>query len=186
MNGRLTQILLAGLASLLTAACSTPTPVYLEDDFGRQTPYQHKLPVTAQVACDGARHALLSQGYQVDDSRMDHLKGTKQFQPDSETHMVMEFNVVCAKLHGAAMMYANARQSRYDLKKSLQSAGISLPTLGSLSLPWGSTTESLVKVGGETVSDPELYQRFFELVEEILRVPPESLKVGDEDAPMRI
>jgi hypothetical protein len=37
--------------------------------------------------------------------------------------------------------------------------------MGSISLPWLSEKESLMKVGEETVSDPDFYRRLFQLIE---------------------
>ena len=61
--------------------------------------------------------------------------------------------------------YANAVQTQYELKQSASSAGLSVSGVGSLSLPWTSRNDSLVKVGAETVSDPDFYTRFFKLME---------------------
>ncbi len=163
----------AALTAALLAACGGPR-VYHEEAFEQSSPYQQRLPLPAATACGGARRALLSQGYVVDDSRPDRLKGVKQFQPDADTHVVMEFTVVCADDNGASTLYANATQARYDLKKTRQSAGLSVPSVGSISLPWGSSTESLVKVGGETVSDEAFYARFFQLTRKMLGLPPKN------------
>jgi hypothetical protein len=68
-------------------------------------------------------------------------------------------------------MYANAVQSRYDLKNSRQTAGLAVPAVGAFAVPWGSS-EALVKVSGETISDEDLYDRFFRRVGQILVLPP--------------
>jgi hypothetical protein len=41
---------------------------------------------------------------------------------------------------------------------------VSVPALGSLSLPWSLDKDTLVKVGEETITDPGFYQRLFELI----------------------
>jgi hypothetical protein len=63
-------------------------------------------------------------------------------------------------------------ESHYDLKKTSNAAGISIPSLGSISLPWGGSTDALVKVSGETVKDVDFYRRFFDLVEQELGIAP--------------
>jgi hypothetical protein len=68
------------------------------------------------------------------------------------------------------MLYANALEKRYDLKKNSTSAGISVPTLGSINLPWGSSTDSLVMVSSQTISDPDFYKRFYDLVDKQLGI----------------
>jgi len=48
--------------------------------------------------------------------------------------------------------------------------------LGSVSMPIGSTDDSMVKVASETVSSPQFYDRFFTLVEAFLPKPKEVEK----------
>ena len=57
-----------------------------------------------------------------------------------------------------------ALQTRYELKTSTTSAGVSVAGMGSISLPWLADKDSLVKVGEETVADTEFYQRLFTLI----------------------
>ena len=166
-------LLLAGLAAIVLVGCGGPQ-IYREEAFEKESPYYRQFPLPAETACEGAWRALLSQGYVVDDARMDRLTGVKQFQPDEDIHMVMEFNVVCVDKDGASTVFANAMQTRYDLKKTKKSAGLSVRSLGSIKLPWGSTTESLVKVGCETVDDEEFYARFFQLTRQMLGLPTEE------------
>jgi hypothetical protein len=163
-------LFLAGLVAFVLAGCGGPQ-VYRDEAFEKESPYYRHFPLPHETACDGARRALLSQGYVVDDARTDRLKGVKQFQPDEDIHMVMEFDVVCADRNGTSTIFANAMQTRYDLKKIKKSAGLSLPSLGSISLPWGTSVESLVKVGCKTIEDEEFYQRFFQLTRQMLGLP---------------
>lgn len=168
-------LLLAGLATFVLISCGGPQ-VYRDEAFEHESPYYRQFPLSAEEACDGAWRALLSQGYVVDDSLEDELKGVKQFQPEEDIHMVMEFNVVCVDKNGTSTMFTNAMQTRYDLKKIKKSAGLSVHSLGSISLPWGSTTESLVKVGCETIDDEEFYERFFQLTRQMLGLPTTKKK----------
>ena len=153
--------------------CATH-PVHETEAFASDSPYQWRIPAMVDRACEGARLALLSQGYAVDDTRVHDLRGSKAFQPDEDVHVILEFRVVCVSTRSGTTLYANAVESHYDLKKSRQAAGISIPTVGSINLPWGTTTESLVKVSGETVSDEAFYKRFFLLVEKQLGISAAS------------
>jgi hypothetical protein len=159
--------LLAGCVALSLTGCGT-RPVHREESFSTDTPYQRTISIDLDRACDGARLALLSQGYTVDDTRPLYLKGSKAFQPDKDTHAILEFHVVCTMSRNGTTLYANAVESHYDLKKTSNAAGISVPSLGSINLPWGGSTDSLVKVSGETVKDADFYRRFFDLVEQQL------------------
>jgi hypothetical protein len=53
---------------------------------------------------------------------------------------------------------------------------VGVGVLGSVSMPIGSTDDSMVKVASETVSSPKFYDRFFTLVEIFL--PPEVKKAA--------
>jgi hypothetical protein len=163
------SILLTIFGIVGLSACGS-APVHEVEAFNADSPYQRRIPAPLDRACEGARLALLSQGYTVDDTRPNQLKGSKAFQPDEDAHVMLEFNVTCAMTRKGSTLYANALESHYDLKKSSQAAGISIPSLGSISLPWGNSSESLVKVASETVKDEDFYERFFILVEQQLGI----------------
>lgn len=168
---RIRKGLLAVCVALGLTGCSA-TPVHEIEAFNTDTPYQRRIATQLDRACEGARLALLSQGYAVDDTRPRYLKGSKAFQPDEDEHVILEFHVVCATTRTGATLYANAVESRYDLKKTRNAAGFSIPSLGSISLPWVGSTDALVKVSGETVKDAAFYRRFFDLVERQLGMTP--------------
>ncbi|MPN41927.1 hypothetical protein SDC9_189482 [bioreactor metagenome] len=64
-------------------------------------------------------------------------------------------------------IYANALQTRYELKAGGSSTGLSVTGLGSISVPWPTDKNSLVKVGEETIADAEFYRRLFVLIENL-------------------
>lgn len=155
---------MAGLLAALAVAGCGSSPVYEEEAFNSKTPYQYRIAAEPDKVCEAARLALLSQGYVTQESGSNQLKGSKAFQPDSDEHAVLEFNVACAMTPEGTVLYANAVEKRFELKKSSQSAGLSLPAVGSITLPWGGSSESLVLVSAQTISDPEFYKRFYGLV----------------------
>jgi hypothetical protein len=55
----------------------------------------------------------------------------------------------------------------------------------SLSVPFGSTDDSLVKVASETIPTRQFYDRFFELVEAYLDYPDAGAaeEIDDQDPP---
>ena len=73
-------------------------------------------------------------------------------------------------------MFANALQDRYALKKVNNSASLGVGVLGSVSMPIGSTDDSMVKVASETVSAPKFYERYFALVDVFL---PQEVKKAE-------
>lgn len=168
-------------ALLAAAGCSSPKPaVYDHENFDDSGTFSRNYPVTDAASCEAARRALLSQGYIITSSDTKMISGHKSFQQTGETHMEISFSVVCASDGSAgkgATMFANALQDRYALKKVNNSASVGVGVLGSLSMPIGSTDDSLVKVASETVSSPAFYDRFFALVENFL--PPEVKKAAN-------
>jgi len=155
-------------------ACSTPKPLYQQEQFdSADSPYMHKFDAKADSTCEAARRALLSQGYIASSARPDSVDGSKNFQPSSDSHAVIEIHVVCTaddpqSHHSTA--YVNAVQDRYALKKSNTSASVGLSVFGSLSLPIGSSDDSMVKVASETIPAGVFYQRYFALVDHYLTV----------------
>ena len=145
--------------------------VYRGEAFKADSPYQRTFGVPAEKACEGARLALLSQGYRLVHDEPSAMQASKIFQPTEDVNVTMEFNVLCKEGDRGAIVFANAVQTTQELKKTSQSTSLSLPSVGSISMPWGKSTESLIKVGAETVADPKFYARFFELVSTYLGQP---------------
>ena len=142
--------------------------VYRDEAFAAESPYRKNMNVPAQQACEGAQLALLSQGYRLEKIEPNSIKGIKDFQPDEDIHAIVEFNVVCRDYSSGSMMFANAVQTKFELKKSSKTLNLGVSSAGSVSLPWGKTTEALVKIAGETISDQDFYSRFFALVQTYL------------------
>jgi hypothetical protein len=160
--------LAAALASL--AGCSSNKPaIYDHENFDESGTFSRTYPVTDVASCEAARRALLSQGYMITSSDPKLVNGHKSFQQTGDTHMEISFNVVCATDGGhGATMFANALQDRYALKKTNNSASLGVGVLGSVSMPIGSTDDSMVKVASETVTSDKFYDRYFALVENFL------------------
>ncbi|PMW96416.1 DUF2242 domain-containing protein [Pseudomonas sp. FW215-R2] len=170
-----------GLALLLTAAagCSKDKPIYEHENFDDSGTFSRNYPVTDTASCEAARRALLSQGYIITSSDPKLVSGHKSFQQTGETHLEISFNVVCADDGSAghhATVFANALQDRYALKKTNNSASLGVGVLGSVSMPIGSSDDSMVKVASETVSSQKFYERFFTLVE--LFLPADAKKAA--------
>jgi len=170
-----------GLALLLTAVagCSKDKPMYEHENFDDSGTFSRNYPVTDAVSCEAARRALLSQGYIITSSDPKIVSGHKSFQQTGDTHMEISFNVVCADDGSAghhATMFANALQDRYALKKTNNSASLGVGVLGSVSMPIGSSDDSMVKVASETVTAQKFYERFFTLVEQFM--PAEAKKAA--------
>ena len=168
------------LLSALSACSSTKSTALQHEEFGETGVFTRSFPGSEKAACESARRALLSQGYVISDWKPTNIKGRRKYQHDADTHAEIEFNVVCvpdSKGSNSTTVFANAIRDRYSLKKSNTSASIGVSALGSVSLPFGSTDDSLVKVASETIATGQFYNQFFDLVERYLdatKYPNES------------
>jgi hypothetical protein len=164
---RLARIAFALAITALSSACTTPDKkVYQGEEFHAAGMYSHQFPGNAVVTCEAARRALLSQGYVVADIKADTVNGQKSFQPDSDTHVEISFHVVCVSDDAKGVTstaFVNALQDRYAIKKTPSSASLGVGAVGAVSLPFGSSDDSLVKIASETIPPGPIYDRFFTL-----------------------
>lgn len=175
LSSSLSLVVSTGLALAALTGCATVNTVkqtdYQAEDFSSSNTYAHTFAGTAPATCEAARRALLSQGYVIQEANASLIRGRKNFQPQSDIHVQIEFHVVCApdgKGSNSTTAFANAVRDRYTLKKISNSASLGVGVIGSLSLPVGTSDESLVKVASETIPTRKFYDRFFELVESYL------------------
>ena len=153
------------LAALVTG-CQTTQPTasaYQAETFTVETPFQYYSERGPEAACEIGKRALLSQGYQVEEVRPQNLRGEKYFQPSPANATKLSINIVCLPSSLGAVIYANATETYFELKARGSSTGISLSGM-SLSLPWALDKDTLVKIGEETITQPDFYQRFFDLI----------------------
>jgi len=180
-----------GLALVLagvTGCSSKKTAIYEHENFDDSGTFSRSFPVSEAGSCEAARRALLSQGYIITSSGANQIAGNKSFQQNSENHLQISFSVTCAPDSSdeqRSTMFANALQDRYALKKSNTSASLGVGVLGSVSMPIGSSDDSMVKVASETVTAPQFYERYFALVESYLPKPkPKKVSKAKVEAPV--
>ncbi|MFZ6657028.1 DUF2242 domain-containing protein [Undibacterium sp. TJN19] len=172
------RFLLLPLVVALTSltACTTTKHAGLQhEEFGATGVFTRNFPGTEKTSCEAARRALLSQGYVISDWKPVVIKGRRKYQPEADVHAEIEFNVVCvadSKGSNSTTVFVNAVRDRYSLKKSNTSASIGVSAIGSVSLPFGSTDDALVKVASETIPTGQFYEQFFELLERYLDSVP--------------
>ncbi|MFD2641754.1 DUF2242 domain-containing protein [Pseudomonas japonica] len=177
-----------GLALVLTgvAGCSSKkAAIYEHENFDDSGTFSRSFPVSESGSCEAARRALLSQGYIITSADKGQVNGNKSFQQTGESHLQITFNIVCADDMGGSKrstVFANALQDRYALKKSNTSASLGVGVLGSVSMPIGSTDDSMVKVASETVTSAKFYERYFALVESFLPPEPKNKAAAPEAA----
>ncbi len=156
---------LAGLSGCAAIVNRSPVPV--QEHFGSTTTFSRTFGATPGETCEAARRALLSQGYVINSATKDLVHGRKNFQPGSETHIEMEIRVVCApetRSGKSTLGFVTAQQDRFALKKSNNSASLGVGALGSVSLPFSASDDSMVRVASETIASEEFYERLFALI----------------------
>lgn len=176
-------VLAAGLLALVLAGCgSAPKRVsYDPEGFSSTDTHTRVFDASEAQTCEAARRALLSQGYLVTAANTELVTGKKAFQPAPEVHVELDFRVVCASETGGrkkaasgtpprTLVFVSALQDRYSLKKTNNSASLGVGVIGSVSLPYSSSDDSLVKVASQTVTDENFYDRFFGIVQRYIVV----------------
>lgn len=167
---RLSHALPAGLLALTLSACGgkAADSTLLRESFDSGDTYSRTVPGTPAQACEAARRTLLSQGYAIARADADAVEGNKNFQPREDAHEQLVLRISCAARGDEALVFISAVQDRYALKKSPTSASVGVGALGSVSLPFGSNDDSLVKVASSTVQDADFYRRFFARLQQYL------------------
>ena len=163
------QTATALLLGLLLSSCSTTktSRSYQTETFTSESPFQYYSGQEPDKACEIARRALLSQGYQVDDEKPRNIRGEKFFRPTPDEATRLTITLVCLPSNLGAVIYANALETQYEMKSKGSNAGVSVSALGSVTLPWSIDKDTLVKVGEETVTSPVFYQRLFDLIKSL-------------------
>ncbi|WP_181126377.1 DUF2242 domain-containing protein [Xanthomonas arboricola] len=156
--------LLGALATLAGCGGSKGDTMLMRESFNSDDTYSRSVASTSPQACEAARRVLLSQGYAVTRADAAAVEGSKNFQlKEAEQSEQLNLRISCATQDGGqAQVFVSALQDRYALKKSSTSASVGVGVLGSLSLPVGSSGDSLVRVSSTTVQDAAFYKRFFE------------------------
>lgn len=160
----------------LSGCGSVPKPASARHEaFGAAETYSRLIDATPAQTCEAGRRALLSQGYIVNSSSPDLVEGTKHFQPDVESHLKMLIRVVCVPEDAqgqVSLAFVTGVQESYGLKKANTSASLGLSAIGSLSIPLMSSSDSMVKIGVETISEESFYDGFFSLLQQYLNEKP--------------
>ena len=170
----LTRLVLAGAcgAAVMVAGCASGAKSFpLQEKFGSTQTYSRLFDASPAQTCEASRRALLSQGYIINTARADLVEGQKSFQPEPDSHLQMVIRVVCAPESAdgkVTLGFVTALQDSYALKKSNNSASLGVGVIGSVSLPFSSSNDSMVKIGSQTIASDSFYDGFFDLVKRYL------------------
>ncbi|MFL9584233.1 DUF2242 domain-containing protein [Stenotrophomonas sp. AB1(2024)] len=176
---RSSHALAASVLAVTLSACGghAANSTLLRESFDSGDMYSRTVPGTPAQACEAARRTLLSQGYAIIRADPDAVEGNKNFQPREDAHEQLVLRISCASRGDEALVFISAVQDRYALKKSPTSASVGVGALGSVSLPFGSNDDSLVKVASSTVQDGDFYRRFFTRLQQYLPAAKASTPV---------
>lgn len=157
------------MLTLGLTGCSTPNQsFYHQENFSETDTYSRSFAENEAQVCEAARRALLGQGYIISQFQHSVVDGTKSFQPKGDQHVEITFHIVCAsngKPEYGTTLFANATQDRFALKKTNNSASVGVGMIGSVSMPFSSSDDSLVRIASETIVSAQFYDRFFQAVE---------------------
>lgn len=186
---RLSSAAVACASALILSACGghAADSTVLRESFDSGDTFSRTVEGRPGEACEAARRTLLSQGYAIAGSDDAQVEGNKNFQPREDDHEQLVLRISCAPRGSQTLVFVSAVQDRYALKKSPTSASVGVGALGSVSLPFGSNDDSLVKVASSTVTDAEFYRRFFQRLQQYLPAatgtPSPSPAAAPEPAP---
>lgn len=161
---------------------------FTPNDFDNAATHTRHIAASQERTCEAARRTLLSQGYLVHTATSELVAGRKYYQPHTDVHYEVEMRVVCAPEgpgDSQTSAFASALQDRYVIKKINNSASLGVGALGSVSLPVTASDDTLVKVGSETVTDPQFYERFFQIFERYVSVLSERRSVSNDTVPLQ-
>ncbi|MCC8475482.1 DUF2242 domain-containing protein [Xanthomonas arboricola] len=177
--------LLGALATLAGCGGSKGDTMLMRESFNSDDTYSRSVASTSPQACEAARRVLLSQGYAVTRADAAAVEGSKNFQlKEADQSEQLNLRISCATQDdGKAQVFVSALQDRYALKKSSTSASVGVGVLGSLSLPVGSSGDSLVRVSSTTVQDAAFYKRFFDRLNSYLPKVTEAVPAPAPVAP---
>lgn len=167
---RLSLSLLALAGSLALTGCGgrAADNSLLRESFDSGDTFSRTVDGRPAEACEAARRTLLSQGYAIARADDGQVEGNKNFQVREDDHEQLVLRISCAPRGDQSLVFVSAVQDRYALKKSPTSASVGVGALGSVSLPFGSNDDSLVKVASSTITDAEFYRRFFDRLHQYL------------------
>lgn len=166
------------LAALVVSGCATSpsdfwpvrspeVPIYQRERFQTNAPFWRAYAAPAVQICEGARRALMSQGYVVSGHSELALSARKFFRPEPGIAVELAVQVTCVDKDDhppAGVAYVTAWQDHFATRKNTNAASVGVNAVGSISLPLMRAEDALVKVGVEMVDDPGFYDRFHRLV----------------------
>jgi hypothetical protein len=156
------------LILLLLTSCGGPH-VYAENENFKSDPRYHRdFQLDSTSLCDAAQRVLLGDGYVITKGDGQTLTGSKEFQVKEKSHAILQVYVTCSQRTGGSTLFVTATEEHFDIKTSRKSTLLGVPIVAPISLGTRSETDSQVKTRGETVTERNFYNRFYQAVQQEL------------------
>jgi hypothetical protein len=153
-------------AVFLSGGCGSTKEAHPEEAFQVETPFSRSIAGNGEAVCWSVKRVFLSQGYILERSDALILTGTKVYQKDDETSILVRLQTTCVdNKNGSSTVFASASREVSKLQRVKQSvmAGVSIATV---TVPAGSALE-MHMIRRETIQDPDFYAGFYRLVRQI-------------------
>jgi len=172
-KSRMRSVALLSGTALLLAACAHQRDV-TRGPFTAAAPFSKTVAGRGDSVCWSVKRALLSQGYMLERaSEPGVLTGTRDYQPNDKLNVTVHLQTTCADNHdGTSIVFVTADREESQLQRMKQStsAGIGPATI---TMPSGSA-KVLGVVRRETITDPNFYRSFFDLVQGYVAQEPHA------------
>lgn len=82
----------------------------------QRDPFEYYSSRDPEGACEVAKRALLSQGYQVDESKPRNIRGEKYFRPKTDEATRLSIILVCLPSNLGTVIYASGLETQFEMK----------------------------------------------------------------------
>lgn len=163
------------LATTILAGCTTQPRLSEPDQAFRTTaPYSQHVYADSQTTCLAAQQILEEQGYRIARPEGAAFTGNKNYQPDTDSYIDINFQVLCApdNQDRDTIVYVSATEDRYAFTiEPKQPHGLSLPSKLFPS-PVPPTEEKRTRMNSRTMRSGAFYAPFFKSLEQSLGARP--------------
>jgi hypothetical protein len=160
------------ILSQLLASCGGPRNYAANEAFQSDPRHQRNFQGPASSLCDAARRALLSDGYVVTRRDDRSILGGKEFQIEEKRHAILHLYVNCEQRAGGSVLFVTATEEHFDVKTIRNTSSIGFPLLAPIYSRTTNEADQPVKIQGETITEPDFYDRFYRAVQRELSSLP--------------
>ncbi len=152
---------------LSLSACGGTRTIAGKEDFQLDPRHRRDFSAMAAPVCDAARRVLQGDGYIVKKSADHDLVGHKEFPIEDDRRAILRLYVTCSQSAAGSTLFATATEEHLDFMADSESTSIGVP-LTPLSISSEREISKEVKIRGETVTDRNFYERFYQAVQKEL------------------